>query len=135
MSLRASPHHAGAGPIWQVRQPAAHLRAICAFLGVACPEAYVAAAAGAVRPSRHETSALLRWPEAVVLSTQNALALAAATEAEWRPLLDGYARRPPSNLAQPPHRPPASRLALTRTLETCRREQAPTTAAHAAAPR
>ena len=106
-----------------VRQPVAHLRAICAFLGVACPEAYVSAAAGAVRPSRHETSALLRWPEAVITSTQHSLEHAAATEAEWRPLLDGYARRPPSNLAQTPHRPPASRLAMTRTLETCRREQ------------
>lgn len=99
------------------RQPAEHLRVICAFLGLGCPTEYVTAAAGAVRASRHETSSLLRWPRNVTEAVTARLDVAGHSEPSWRPLLDAYARGPAHVVDAPDDA--ATRIPLTRATPSC----------------
>jgi len=73
------------------RLPREHLEAICELVGVECGEAFLQAASALVRPSRHATSALVRWPAASVLQVSSRLEKAAHLAPALRPLLDAYA--------------------------------------------
>ena len=93
-------------------QPAAHLRALSRYLGVAEVESYVRAASSVVRPSRHATSHLLRWPPRTVALISEALSEAGAVSPALGPLLEGYARHPPPAAKSGP---PSSLIRPTRT--------------------
>ena len=130
--------------------PRAHLELICSFLGVGCPESFLTAASSVVRPSRHETSALVRWPHELVHNVTASLKGTGVSAPVLQPLLAAYLT-PPQHVAQQriaevemtSRQPsqadlpgwPAVRFALTRRPPSCARAEPVGTAGGGAEPR
>lgn len=72
------------------REPRVHLRALCAFLAVPCPESFLASATAVVRPARSATAELLRWPQQLVDAITGRLRKMTKDDPSLLPLLGGY---------------------------------------------